>query len=38
MRAIAGWIDEGLTADENGLARIRAEVLDLTAGFPVPER
>jgi len=35
MRMIARWIDEGLRADDDGLARIRAEVLDLTAGFPV---
>jgi glycine hydroxymethyltransferase len=36
MRAIAGWIDEGITGDEATLARIRGEVLELTRGFPVP--
>jgi len=36
MRTIARWIDEGIAADEATLARIRGEVLELTAVFPVP--
>jgi glycine hydroxymethyltransferase len=42
MREIARWIDEGVTAagagDEAALARIRTEVLELTAAFPIPGR
>jgi glycine hydroxymethyltransferase len=40
MGAIARWIDEGVAAvgDEDVLARIRGEVLELTAAFPVPGR
>jgi glycine hydroxymethyltransferase len=42
MQAIAGWIDRGVSAartgDEDALARIRAEVLELTAAFPIPGR
>ena len=36
MRTIARWIDEGIAGDDATLARIRGEVLDLTAAFPVP--
>jgi glycine hydroxymethyltransferase len=36
MRTIAGWIDEGVSGDEATLERIRGEVLELTAAFPVP--
>ena len=40
MGEIARWIDEGVTAagagDEAALARIRTEVLELTAAFPIP--
>jgi glycine hydroxymethyltransferase len=36
MRTIAGWIDDGIAGDAATLARIRAEVLELTAAFPVP--
>ncbi len=42
MQAIAGWIDRGVTAaragDEDALAGIRAEVLELTEAFPIPGR
>ena len=42
MGEIARWIDEGVTAagagDEAALARIRTEVLELTAAFPIPGR
>ena len=42
MRAIARWIDRAVTAtragDEDALAGIRAEVLELTAAFPIPGR
>jgi glycine hydroxymethyltransferase len=40
MGAIARWIDEVVAAvgDEDVLARIRGEVLELTAAFPVPGR
>ena len=34
MRTIAGWIDEGITGDDATLARIRGEVLELTAALP----
>ena len=37
MHTIAGWIDEGITGDEATLERIRGEVLELTAAFPVPQ-
>jgi glycine hydroxymethyltransferase len=36
MRTIARWIDEGIAGDDATLARIRGEVLELTAAFPVP--
>ena len=37
MRAIARWIDEGMrAATTNTLARIRGEVLELPAAFPIP--
>jgi glycine/serine hydroxymethyltransferase len=36
MRTIARWIDEGITGDDATLERIRGEVLELTASFPVP--
>ena len=40
MRQIARWMDEGVSAardgDEAALARIRGEVTELTARFPVP--
>jgi glycine hydroxymethyltransferase len=40
MVTIARWIDEGVAAvgDEDVLARIRGEVVELTAAFPVPGR
>jgi glycine hydroxymethyltransferase len=42
MREIARWLDEGVAAtasgDEAALARIRGEVLELTAAFPIPGR
>ena len=38
MAEIARWIDEGVGGDEDTLARIRSEVLELTSRFPVPER
>jgi glycine hydroxymethyltransferase len=40
MREIARWIDAGVatTDDEDALARIRREVLELTAAFPLPGR
>jgi glycine hydroxymethyltransferase len=40
MREIARWIDEGVAAaareDEGALARIRGEVAELAAAYPVP--
>jgi glycine/serine hydroxymethyltransferase len=36
MGTIARWIDEGVAGDDETLARIRGEVLELTAAFPVP--
>ena len=36
MRTIARWIDEGVTGDDATLARIRGEVRELAAAFPVP--
>jgi glycine hydroxymethyltransferase len=36
MRTIARWIDAGVAGDDATLARIRGEVLELTAAFPVP--
>jgi glycine hydroxymethyltransferase len=40
MLSIAAWIDEGVDAarrgDEATIERIAAEVLELTAGFPIP--
>jgi glycine hydroxymethyltransferase len=40
MPAVAGWIDEAITAaikdDEATLNRVAAEVRDLLAGFPMP--
>jgi glycine hydroxymethyltransferase len=40
MRVIAAWIDEGVEAakrgDEAALARIAAEVAELTVSFPIP--
>jgi glycine hydroxymethyltransferase len=42
METIARWIDEGVTAagvgDEQAVDRIRAEVEELAAAFPVPGR
>jgi glycine hydroxymethyltransferase len=42
MGVIARWIDEGVAAAAAGaeqeLARIRAEVLELTSAFPIPGR
>jgi glycine hydroxymethyltransferase len=40
MRTIAGWIDRGIAAvgDDDALAQIRGEVLELTAAFPIPGR
>jgi glycine hydroxymethyltransferase len=40
MREIARWLDEGVAAvdDEDELARIRGEVLELTSSFPIPDR
>jgi glycine hydroxymethyltransferase len=42
METIARWIDEGVTAagvgDEQAVDRIRAEVEELAAAFPVPDR
>ena len=37
MRQIARWMDEGITVKEATLDRIRGEVLELTAAFPVPQ-
>jgi glycine hydroxymethyltransferase len=40
MRQVAAWIDDSVEAakrsDEDALAKIRSEVLALTAGFPAP--
>jgi glycine hydroxymethyltransferase len=40
MHKIARWIDEGVEAakreDEDALARIAAEVHELSAAFPIP--
>jgi glycine hydroxymethyltransferase len=42
MRAIADWLERGVAAaktqDEPALERIRAEVRELTAAFPIPGR
>jgi glycine hydroxymethyltransferase len=42
MRVIARWLDEGVVAAAAGaeqeLARIRAEVLELSSAFPIPGR
>jgi glycine hydroxymethyltransferase len=40
MREIARWLDEGVAAvgDEDELARVRGEVLELTSSFPIPDR
>jgi glycine hydroxymethyltransferase len=42
MRTVARWLDEGVEAarrgDEDALGRIRTEVLELTAAFPIPGR
>jgi glycine hydroxymethyltransferase len=40
MASIARWIDEGIEAagrgDEATIARIAAEVREMTAAFPIP--